>query len=270
MDKIQNPSNSEWKLNLATLCTALTWCLFARFALFHSVCDSSVVRRNPERRAFVIFFLHWGTRPFSYHSTIKECLSRRWSDNCRLEEPCRVCRVKVDLQWPITQANTCGSVSWLHLQSHHISRHRHVPIPRVCVPRKARIHPYRVAVVREQQPDVQNRLAYYQWFQTCRPKSRHLEHDAVSWCGVVSPVGIHPITPYGLVGCCQSSCYPRGVSPSTSTVQLHAVELEQVWRLYCGEWSKLLTSYVGLLPCASTIRRAATVIIIAGVKGEAQ
>jgi ABC-type nickel/cobalt efflux system permease component RcnA len=29
-------------------------------------------------------------------------------------------------------------------------------------------------------------------------------------------------------------------------------------------------SYVGLLPCASTIRRAATVIIIAAVKGEAQ
>jgi hypothetical protein len=32
----------------------------------------------------------------------------------------------------------------------------------------------------------------------------------------------------------------------------------------------LLTSYVGLLPCASTIRRAATFIIIAAVKGEAQ
>jgi hypothetical protein len=29
-------------------------------------------------------------------------------------------------------------------------------------------------------------------------------------------------------------------------------------------------SYVGLLPCASTIRRAAAVIIIAAVKGEAQ
>jgi hypothetical protein len=42
--------------------------------------------------------------------------------------------------------------------------------------------------------------------------------------------------------------------------QLHSVELYQVWRLYCGEWSRLLTSYVGLLPCASTIRRAATVI----------
>jgi hypothetical protein len=30
------------------------------------------------------------------------------------------------------------------------------------------------------------------------------------------------------------------------------------------------TSYVGLLPCASTIRRAATVKLIAAVKGEAQ
>jgi hypothetical protein len=32
----------------------------------------------------------------------------------------------------------------------------------------------------------------------------------------------------------------------------------------------LLTSYVGLLPCASTIHRAATVVIIAAAKGEAQ
>jgi hypothetical protein len=32
----------------------------------------------------------------------------------------------------------------------------------------------------------------------------------------------------------------------------------------------IITSYVGLLPCASTIRRAATVIIIAAAKGEAQ
>jgi hypothetical protein len=55
-----------------------------------------------------------------------------------------------------------------------------------------------------------------------------------------------------------------------STVHLHAAELYQVWRLYCGELSRLLTSYVGLLPCASTTRRAATVIIIAAVKGEAQ
>jgi hypothetical protein len=31
-----------------------------------------------------------------------------------------------------------------------------------------------------------------------------------------------------------------------------------------------LLSYVGLLPCASTICRAATVIIIAAAKGEAQ
>jgi hypothetical protein len=37
-----------------------------------------------------------------------------------------------------------------------------------------------------------------------------------------------------------------------------------------SEASRLLTSYVGLLPCASTIRRAATVTIIAVVKGEAQ
>jgi hypothetical protein len=42
------------------------------------------------------------------------------------------------------------------------------------------------------------------------------------------------------------------------------------WKFYCGEWSRLLTSYVGLLPCASTICRAATVIIIAAAKGEAQ
>jgi hypothetical protein len=43
-----------------------------------------------------------------------------------------------------------------------------------------------------------------------------------------------------------------------------------MWRIYCGEWSRLLTSYVGLLPCASTIRKAATVIIITAAKGEAQ
>jgi hypothetical protein len=114
-----------------TVCfTALTWCLSARFAPFPS--GSRVVKcNNGSDWVSGVYSSYSCTglrdpsmssdfqKPFSYRSTIKEGLSRRWSDTWRLVEPCRACRGKVDLQWPITQG-TCGCGSWLHLQSHHV------------------------------------------------------------------------------------------------------------------------------------------------------